>query len=136
MRANSHNTELDTWTYTADLVLTCRRAHVEVVFADLQRKYGGDLEPAKFASQHRGSWGCAAGSPRGSLRCAPVSPGFPGVGGWGGKGDLPERSDSGHPLTSAAAGGIEALSTQSVHQPLLRSRNATPETWVSVERIA
>jgi hypothetical protein len=85
MRANSQNSELNTWTYTADLVLTGRRAHVEVVFADLQRKYGDNLEVVKGPFQHRGSWGFAAGLPRESpASAAGSSPGLPRVKRWGG----------------------------------------------------
>jgi hypothetical protein len=88
--AKPQSNELDTWTYTADLVLTGRRAQVEVVFADLQRKYGDDLEVVKGPFQHRASLGFAAGLPRVFPRWSPVLHG----------------GSSGVALTSAAAGGI------------------------------
>jgi hypothetical protein len=53
VHTDSQSSDLDTWT---SLVLTGRRAQVEVILADLQRKYGDDLEVVKGPFQHRGSW--------------------------------------------------------------------------------
>jgi hypothetical protein len=96
MQTGSQDAEPRTWTYTADLVLTGRRAQVEVILADLQRKCGDDLEVVKGPFQHRGSWGSAAGLPRGFPRWPPVDHrGFRGGNGGGPRGQA---------LTSAGAG--------------------------------
>jgi hypothetical protein len=68
VHTDSQTSELNTWASPASLVLTGPRAQVEVVFADLQRKYGDDLEVVKGPFQHRGSRGRAAGLPRGIPR--------------------------------------------------------------------